>query len=130
MIKSVNQPWAISNKYQTKYGPVWSGLDFIMEDKISAENFKTDPMNCTIGQLHVNGQRIYMKYKDLILYAKEIEGIADNLYSIKLAVDETFNVEIKGRTFNMKKHEIGRLSQTINDALHISLRSYELGLYL
>jgi len=54
MIKSVNQPWAISNKYQTKYGPVWSGLDFIMEDKISAENFKTDPMNCTIGQLHVN----------------------------------------------------------------------------
>jgi hypothetical protein len=28
------------------------------------------------------------------------------------------------------KHEIAKLNETINDALNVSLRSYELGLYL
>jgi hypothetical protein len=45
MIKSINQPWAISDKFQNKYGDIWTNIDFIMHDKISAENFKTDPMN-------------------------------------------------------------------------------------
>jgi hypothetical protein len=44
--------------------------------------------------------------------------------------EETFPIEIKGRTFIIRKHEIGKLAQTINDALLVSLRSYELGLYL
>ena len=130
MIKSINQPWAISDKFQNKYGDIWTNIDFIMHDKISAENFKTDPMICSIGYLHIAGQRIHMTYKDLITYAKEIATASCNAYEVKGTKQETFVVEIKGRTFNIKKHELAKLSQTINDALHTSMRSYELGLYL
>ena len=130
MTKSINQPWAISIEYQNRYGELWYNLDFIMEDKISAENFKSDPMVCLIGKLHVAGQQIRMTYKDLILYAKEIATASIDAYETKPDKHATFNVEIKGRSFNMKKHELSKLSQTINDALHTAIRSYELGLYL
>lgn len=130
MIKSINQPWAISIDYQNRYGDLWYNLDFIFEDKISAENFKTDPMVCLIGNLHIAGLQIRMTYKDLILYAKEISTASMDAYESKLGKHSTFNVEIKGRAFIIKKHELSKLSQTINDALHTAVRSYELGLYL
>ena len=34
MLKSINQPWAISEKYANRYGETWTNLDFIFEDKI------------------------------------------------------------------------------------------------
>ena len=67
MTKSINQPWAISSAHQTRYGQLWTDLDFIFENKISAENFKTDPMNCLIGRLNIANQNIHMYYKDLIV---------------------------------------------------------------
>lgn len=45
MLKSINQPWAISEKYANRYGITWTNLDFVFEDKISEENFKTDPID-------------------------------------------------------------------------------------
>jgi hypothetical protein len=71
-----------------------------------------------------------MYYKDLIAYAKELDKQSNNVYSQRLAKEETFPIEIKGRVFIIRKHELGKLAQTVNDALLISLRSYELGLYL
>jgi hypothetical protein len=55
MIKSVNHPWGISDKKRKQLGDTWADIDFIFQDKVSAENFKEDPMNCTIGYLQVAG---------------------------------------------------------------------------
>lgn len=87
-------------------------------------------MNCLIGRLNIANQNIHMYYKDLIVYAKELDKQANNVYMQRPGKEETFPIEIKGRTFIIRKHEIGKLAQTINDALLVSLRSYELGLYL
>lgn len=130
MTKSINQPWAISDKFRTRYGNTWADLDFVVESKISAENFKTDPMNCTIGYLNIFDQRIKMRYKDLISYSKLVGTIAGNVYANRTGKDVTFPVEIKGQTLVLRKHEIGKLAQTLSDALEVSMRSYELGLYL
>ena len=72
-MKSINQPWAISEKYAQRYGDLWTNLDFVFNDKISADNFKTDPLNTEIGNLSVAGQQIMMRYKDLLSYAKQLE---------------------------------------------------------
>jgi len=130
MTNSINQPWAISEKYVNRYGETWANLDFIFETKISAENFKTDPMNCTIGYLNIFNQKIYMRYKDLIAYSKSVNTYAENVYANRLGKEETFPVDVKGQTMVLRKHEIGKLAQTLSDALDVSLRSYELGLYL
>lgn len=130
MTTSINQPWAISEKYSSRYGQTWTNLDFVFEQKISAENFKTDPMNCTMGTLSVAGQSISMRYKDLITYTKAIETYTNNMYASKPKKDDAFSLEIKGRTMLLVKHEIGKLNETLNDALNIAMRKYELGLYL
>jgi len=130
MTNSINQPWAISDDFRNRYGNTWADLDFTVESKISAENFKTDPMNCTIGHLNIFNQRIQMCYKELIAYSKSISTFAENVYANHPGKEETFPVEIKGRTLVLRKHEIGKLAQTLSDALQVSVRSYELGLYL
>ena len=130
MLKSINQPWAISEKYANRYGITWTNLDFVFEDKISEENFKTDPMNCTIGTLHVSGQKISMRYKDLISYAKQISTFTNNMYATRPKKTDQFSIDVKGRTLLLSKHEIAKLNETLNDALDVSMRNYELGLYL
>ena len=130
MTNSINQPWAISEKYRTRYGNTWSDLDFIVESKISADNFKTDPMNCLIGHLQIFNQQIKMNYKDLISYSKSVSTFAGNVYANRPGKDATFPVELKGRTLVLRKHEIGKLAQTLSDALDVTMRKYELGLYL
>lgn len=130
MLKSINQPWAISEKYANRYGETWTKLDFVFEDKISADNFKTDPMNCTIGTLHVAGQKIAMRYKDLISYAKALDTLTVNMYASRPSKTDTFAVDIKGRTVMLAKHEVSKLNDTIAEAYQSTLRGYELGLYL
>jgi hypothetical protein len=130
MTNSINQPWAISDDFRTRYGNTWADLDFVVESKISAENFKTDPMNCTIGYLNIFNQKIYMRYKDLIAYSKSVNTYAENVYANRPGKEETFPVDVKGQTMVLRKHEIGKLAQTLSDALDVSLRRYELGLYL
>jgi hypothetical protein len=95
MLKSINQPWAISEKYANRYGETWTKMDFIFEDKISAENFKTDPMNCTIGTLHVAGQKIVMRYKDLISYTKQINTYTNNMYASRPSKQINFQLKSK-----------------------------------
>ena len=130
MTNSINQPWAISDDFRTRYGNTWADLDFVVESKISAENFKTDPMNCTIGHLNIFNQKIYMRYKDLISYSKSVSTFAGNVYANRPGKEETFPVDVKGQTLVLRKHEIGKLAQTLSDALEVSMRRYELGLYL
>ena len=130
MTNSINLPWAISEKYIKRYGETWANLDFTFEEKISADNFKTDPMNCTIGHLNIFNQHIHMRYKDLIAYEKSVTTTAANFYANKPKKEETFPIDIKGRILVLQKHEIGKLAQTLSDALAVSMKKYELGLYL
>lgn len=130
MTTSINQPWAISDKFRNHFGNLWADLDFVMQPKISEENFKTDPMNVLMGELHIDGQRVAMRYKDLISYSKSIEMLCNNIYANSPDKDEKFEVSVKGRNFLLNKREVRRLSETLNDALNASLRGYELGLYL
>jgi len=130
MTTSINQPWAISDKFRTRYGNTWADLDFIIEEKISAENFRIDLMNCTIGYLNIFNQQIKMYYKDLIAYSKSINTIAENIYAERPSRDEKFSITLKEHTFFLRKHEIGKLAQTLLDAMNVCMRRYELGLYL
>ena len=129
-MKSINQPWAISDKYAQRYGDLWTNLDFVFNEKISADNFKTDPMNTEIGDLKIAGQSIKMRYKDLLSYSKQLDTYATNVYGSRAKKTDAFPIEIKGRSFNMVKHEIGKLSETLNEAAKSSLHAYEIGLYL
>ena len=130
MTTSINQPWAVTDKFRTRYGNLWADLDFVMQPKISEENFKAEPMNTTIGELHIAGQQILMRYKDLIAYAKSLDTLSSNLYAEKVSKTEKFEVSIKGREFMLMKHEIGKLCETMHDAMNAAMRGYELGLYL
>jgi hypothetical protein len=128
MIKSVNHPWGISDKIRNRNGNTWADIDFIFQDKMSAEVFKEDPMNCTIGQLHVAGCVIKMKYKDLIAYSKSIQEQA--VRTQDSGKDSVFSVDVKTYTMTLRPHEIQRLSETLHDSLTSCMRAYELGLYL
>lgn len=130
MIKSVNQPWAISDKFATRYGETWTKLDFEFEDKISAANFREDPMNCTIGTLLCAGQTIKMRYKDLVTYSKALETYTTNMYASRPTKADVFAVDIKGRVLTLAKHEVSKLNDTINEAFSSCNRAYELGLFL
>jgi hypothetical protein len=130
MTTSINQPWAVSDKYRTRYGNLWADLDFVMQPKISADNFKAEPLNTTIGELQIAGQKITMRYKDVLAYAKSLDTLSGNLYAEKVGKTETFEVSIKGQTFMLAKHEIGKLCETMHDVANATMRGYELGLYL
>ena len=128
MIKSVNHPWGISDKIRNRNGNTWADIDFVFQDKMSAEVFKEDPMNCTIGQLHVAGCVIKMKYKDLIAYSKSVQEQAGRTRDS--GKDSVFSVDVKTYTMTLRPHEIQRLSETLHDSLSSCMRAYELGLYL
>lgn len=130
MIKSINHPWAISEKFKAKYGETWSNLDFVFDDKISETNFKTDPMNVTIGSLTVANQVIPMRYKDLISYAKSLQTFKMNMYTERVGKQEVMPISVKGRELLLVKHEVARLADTLQEASDSALRAYELGLYL
>ena len=128
MIKSVNHPWAISEKMIARYGETWANIDFIFNDKISKESFKEDPMATEIGTLEVCGSAIKMRYKDIIGYAKTFAE-KSAIYA-KAPKTEKFPIQIKSRTYNLAPIEITRLSETMSDTLQTTARAYELGLYL
>ena len=56
MNKSVNKPWAISDKYRERYGKIWSEMDFEINPKISTYQFRNDPLNINVGDLKVCGK--------------------------------------------------------------------------
>jgi len=128
-MKSINQPWAISDKYRNRYGETWANLDFVFHDKISEDVFKTDPMNTSIGHLHIFNQQIRLSYKDLVNYTKSVKILSDETYMSGNKGTMT-DVRIKSYTFTLARHELAKLSETLTEASTSALRAYELGLYL
>lgn len=125
---SVNQPWAITEKTRNRYGSTWADIDFVFHAKISEAIFKEDPMATSMGHLEVAGQRIKMRYKDMIAYAKSLSEQSASL--CRANRNESFPIEIKTFTLNLRPIEVTRLAETMSDALTTAQRAYELGLYL
>jgi hypothetical protein len=130
MINSINQPWAISDKYRERYGNTWADIDFEFNNKISSEHFKTDPMAVVIGELQLCGQSLTMTYKDAIGYAKSLSTQISSIYTEGFAKSDLFEVTIKGRTFQLKMIELSKLKSTISETVDTILKGYEIGLYL
>jgi hypothetical protein len=130
MKNSINHPWAISEKYISRYGNLWANLDFEFSDKVTTEQFKNDPMNVEVGSLIIDGRHLDFKYKDLILYSKQVEELSINVYATSTSKTEQFDLTIKGRVFQLKRHELGKLATTLAESVHVLARKYELGLYL
>ena len=130
MLKSINQPWAISEKIANRYGETWTNLDFVFEDKISEENFKTDPMNMTLGTLHIAGNHLPMRYKDLLSYSKSLDIFTNNMYAERVGKTEQMAISIKGIDLLLCRHEVAKLYSTVTEAAESAMRAYELGLYL
>jgi hypothetical protein len=130
MTHSINHPWGISEKHRNRYGELWANLDFVFADKISNDLFKEDPMNTHIGHLEIVNQKIKMRYKDLIFLSKNLQEKYNNMIFDKNSKDQTYPIDIKGQTFQLKRHEFSRLTETISEATESTLRGYEVGLYL
>jgi hypothetical protein len=130
MTNSINHPWGISEKHRSRYGELWANLDFVFADKISNDLFKEDPMNTHIGHLEIVNQKIKMRYKDLIFLSKNLQEKYNNMLFDKNSKDQTYPIDIKGQTFQLKRHEFSRLTETIAEATESTLRGYEVGLYL
>ena len=128
MTKSVNQSWSVSQKFRTRYGSTWADLDFFFKDKVSADSFKTDPMNTNIGSLQIAGTSIPFRYKDLINYSKKATKLGGATHRSNLS--EKFDFEVQSKNIQLNRQEINRLRETLDDALVTIQRSYELGLYL
>jgi hypothetical protein len=109
MTTSINQPWAISDKIRNRYGNTWADIDFTFEPKISAERFMEDPLNVTMGSLHLANSTISMKYKDLLSISKSIGTQCTSIYAEGAPLTETFVVSIKGREFQLNKLEIRKV---------------------
>ncbi len=130
MKKSVNKPWAISDKYRNKYGSIWSDMDFEINPKISTYQFKNDPLNTNVGVLKICGKTIPMQYKQLLSAANVTADSAKAVYFEKPEKWEKFAINVLNQELYLKKHEIGKLAETLEDTTEIISKSYELGLYL
>lgn len=130
MKNSINHPWAISDKYVNRYGDVWATLDFEFNEKVTTDQFKSDPMNTEAGNLVIDGRSLDLRYKDILSYSKEFEELIANVYASSTDKQATYEVLIKGRTFQLKRHELAKLATTLSESAQSIARKYELGLYL
>jgi hypothetical protein len=64
----------------------------------------------------------------LIASEKSILDQANRTYNAN--PEDSFSVDIKTYTMNLRPHEIEKLSETLQDSLTSCMRAYELGLYI
>jgi len=128
--KTINQSWAIPEKFIERYGKTWAEIDFEINPKLSNYMFRNDPLNTTVGTLLICGKRISLKYKQLINSTTVMDQYIADIFFNKPKKDETIAVSIFNNTLYLKKHEVTKLSETISDSCDTIMKSYKLGLYL
>jgi hypothetical protein len=124
-MSSINNSAAVSDKFRLKYGNTWADMDFITE-KLNFRVFKIQPMDYDVGTLYIANQKIKFEFKDLFRYETEINNMLPIIYSSK--TENTFLIDIKGQEFQLQKHEVSRLYETIRDAKITIYSKYELGI--
>lgn len=126
-MNSVNQPWAISDKYRQRYGNTWADMDLEFK-QIREDSFKTDPDTVVIGTLVVANQRVDVSLKDLHAIQQQLKTMLAELNNP--TSDQRFEVRIRSRYIALTVSEINRLYETIDDSILTIFRKYQLGLYL
>jgi hypothetical protein len=129
MAGSINQPWGITDKFVSRYGKVWANTDFVTND-IHQNEFRNDPMNTQVGALHVGNIKIPMKFKHVISESSKMNQLLESLVLMKPKKDQKFSITILNKTFELKKHEITRIAETLETAVESIPRGYQLGLYV
>jgi hypothetical protein len=128
--KTINQSWAIPDNFKERYGRIWSELDFEINPRLSNYAFNNDPMNTIVGTLILDKKRISVKYKQLLGAISTTQQYVSDVFFNKPAKEETMEITIFNNTFYLRKHEINKLAQTIQDSCDTIMKSYKLGLYL
>lgn len=126
---SINQPWAISDKFRAKYGDLWADIDF-ETNKVSRKLFQDDPMGTTVGTLIFGNQKIKMTFRDLKRTKIYLSNFIDDLYYETYDKDTKFEIQINKHNLTVQRRHITRLYETVTDAVDTVMKSYELGLYL
>jgi hypothetical protein len=125
MISSINHSFGISDKFRKRYGSTWASIDFY-PGKLNLELYKTDPMNYVVGDLQIANTKIKIAYRDFNKLEATLIELMANASQIKDKT-YTFKVSINGHSFDLKKHEISRVYETIVDAKLTIHRNYEMG---
>lgn len=125
-MNSVNQPWAISDKYREKYGNTWAEIDFEFKD-ILEKNFLENPQSTVIGTLIVAGQREEVTMRDLSFMQTVLK--TSIVEAVQLPMNE-HEIKLKSKYVRLNVTELNRLYETIEDTITSIQRKYQLGLYL
>jgi hypothetical protein len=125
MISSINHSFGISDKFRARYGETWASIDFFPAN-INLDLYKLDPMGYIVGILQIANTKINIAYRDLA----KLESVLVELMESNSHVKDksyTYTVSINGCKFELKKHEISRLYETITDSKITVNRKYEMG---
>ena len=125
-MNSVNQPWAISDKYRSRYGEVWANIDFEF-NSVSEKLFHDSPMSTIVGRLIVANVCEDMSMNDLGITQAAFKNLINES---AFASGNTCEVRIKSKYVMLNKPEATRLFETIEDATTTITRKFQLGLYL
>jgi hypothetical protein len=125
MISSINHSFGITDKFRARYGETWASIDFF-PSQLNLELYRMDPMGYIVGTLQIAKTKINIAYRDL---AKLESIIAELMESNSRIKDKSYMhpVSINGYKFELKKHEISRLYETIVDSKITVNRKYEMG---
>lgn len=127
---TVNQAWNISDKVKEKQGEVWANIDFEINPKFSSYQYKNNPMETKVGRIFVCGKKIIVTYKELLRASAAIDQQVTDTFFLKVNKDDQLTIYMLSNKLYLKKHELGRLSETLEDSITTIQRSYRLGLYL
>ena len=129
MTESINHPWAVSEKLAKRYGPIWAKTDFRLANLVEYQ-LKENIMESEVGVLHVGNTKIRMKYKHLISESTKLSNVLDVAFMQRTKTKVQVPVTIGNREFQLYKHEITKVLETLEDALEAIHKTYQLGLYL
>lgn len=129
MTRSINQPWGISDKAVKRFGETWASIDFVMNE-IHENQFKTDPMNVKVGILNINNIKIPMTFKQVIFETTKFFSTLDSINLSKSDKSTKYDVTILNKSFKLHKHEITKISETLETVAENIPKGYQLGLYL
>lgn len=128
--KTINQSWNIPDSVRQRQGDIWADIDFEINPKFSNYSFKNDPLNTKVGRILVCGKKIIVTYKELLRANSSIEQQLVDIFFKKLGKDEQVEVSMLNNTLYLRKNELRRLSETLDDSITTIQRSYKIGLYL
>lgn len=128
--KTINQSWNIPDSVRQRQGDIWADIDFEINPNFSTHSFKNNPFDTKVGRILVCGKKFIVTYKELLRANSSIEQQLVDIFFKKLGKEEQVEVSMLNNTLYLRKNELRRLSETLDDSITTIQRSYKIGLYL